>query len=225
MKKYLLMTLPVLAFAAPASAQVAGMGGFRVEAMVGYDQIDIGLRREDFPAPFGDQTGPTRSGQDTGNLDGVFYGGTLGYDFAFGGVMLGVDAEYTDTSADRNFFNLSGLRTGPNAGGQGLNDAELKFGRDLYIGGRATFAISPQIRAYGKLGYTSLRAEFDAEQDVSPAARERNEFSDDIGGIRAGLGLVYAPQGRTYYGAELRYSNYDRGIDRKQAGLVVGFHF
>jgi outer membrane immunogenic protein len=228
MKKYLHLALPVLAFAAPASAQEAAIGGFRVEGIVGYDQIDIGLENTTTTPATGAPTfSPFRVQQDTGRIDGAFYGGSVGYDFGFGGFMLGVDAEYTATSADRTFFDLTTITTGAtgNAGKQGNNDAELTFKRDLYAGGRATFAATPQTNAYVKLGYSTVRTRLAFESDVPLTIRDQVTFPEDLSGIRAGVGLTYSPEGRAYYGAELRYTNYNHGVDRKQAALVAGYRF
>lgn len=210
--KHYLLALPVICFAAPAYAQDAAAGGFRVEAMVGYDRIGVGDDLED--------DDPTVA-QGTGDIEGAFYGGTIGYDFGFGGVLVGVDAEFTQSDGDRVIF----FNAGPPRGVQPL--AEVEFGRDLYIGGRATFAVGPTFNVYGKVGYTNQRVSIQVADDNLQDELDELDMDDDttLNGVRGALGLSYAPEGRASYGIELRYSNYENGVDKKQAALVVGFRF
>jgi outer membrane immunogenic protein len=214
MKKYLLLTLPAMAFAAPAFAQdAAPVGGLRIEATVGYD--NIGVEDDDFTSD------DPRVAQPGGDIDGAVFGGTIGYDFAMGPMMLGIDAEVTETTGDREFFAIV-TGTTPRA------VAQVDFGRDLYVGGRATFAMSETINAYVKAGYTNLRASLSVTDDAVQAVLDDLEDSDldtNLDGIRGALGFAYSPEGRAYYGVEFRYSNYENGVDRKQANLVVGFRF
>src|SRR4051794_38269994 len=98
---YFAATAAALAFASPAVAQgAAAPAGFRVEGLVGYD----------------------RPGTDGFHESGVLFGIGAGYDIALGhSVSLGIDAEATDSTADKD---------------------GVSAGRDLYAGGRANFAIS-----------------------------------------------------------------------------------
>ena len=82
MKKYVLAAALAAGLAAPAMAQDdAAFTGFRVEALVGYDNANV----------------PTIK-----NPDGVVYGVGAGYDFALGGTVLGVEAEASDSTAKVN---------------------------------------------------------------------------------------------------------------------------
>lgn len=212
--RYLLMALPALALAAQAQAQETAVGGFRVEALVGYDQFSDSDEEE---APVS-----ARPSQPTGNVKGGFYGGGVGYDIGMGGVLLGVDAEYTDTTADRRIFGLTGT-----GAGTVTTFGNVKFGRDLYVGGRATFAASPTFNVYVKAGYTNLRVSLDPAEDQFADELDALDLDLDanLDGVRGGLGLQYAPEGRAYYGLELRYSNYQDDLERKQVALTVGYRF
>jgi len=45
-------------------------------------------------------------------------------------------------------------------------------------------------------------------------------------GVRGALGAQYGNnEDATYYGAQYRYSNYEQGVIRHQAGLFVGTRF
>src|SRR4030095_13046076 len=78
-------------------------------------------------------------GEDEG---GALFGFGAGYDFAVGnGVALGLDVEASDSTTDV---------------------ADLKAGRDLYAGGRVSFAVSPSANLYLKAGYTNPRIKLEA---------------------------------------------------------------
>lgn len=118
MKKFVsLLGVSAAAFiATPAAAQVAAPAGPRVEAIVGYDIVSF-------------------DGEEEG---GVLYGIGAGYDFAVGGMSLGLDIEATDATTDIDIVSA---------------------GRDLYAGARATFPVSNAANVYVKGGYTNARIE------------------------------------------------------------------
>ena len=126
MKKYLIAAVALTAIAAPASAEI---GGGRVEAVIGWDNVNV-----DLGPGFGDL-----------DEDGIVYGIGGGYDFALNETLaLGVDAEATLSSTDIDFVD-------------GTDAASVDAKRDLYIGGRITAAVSPAFNIYGKIGYTNAR--------------------------------------------------------------------
>jgi len=210
MKNYLLLALPALAVAAPAAAQDAPTGGFRVEVLAGYDNVGVD--------EFEDEDDSVA--QPTGNINGAVFGGGIGYDFAMGNVMLGVDAELTDSTADRGIFadtdELGIVRV-----------ATLKFDRDIYVGGRLTAAFTDQVRGYVKAGYTRQRVIVGSPiEEVEDAFDEEDiQTSGNLDGVRAGIGVQYSPDGNAYYGGEFRYSNYEADVDRKSFVFVVGYRF
>ncbi len=137
-----------------------------------------------------------------GESDGGFlYGLGAGYDFAVAPtVSLGVDAEITDST-------------------QKIGDDDfgsVKSGRDLYAGGRASFAVTPTANLYVKGGYTNARFK---------ASGGGDSFGENFDGFRLGAGGQVAVQGKAYVGGEYRYSNYHDGLKRHQLALTVGTRF
>ncbi len=94
--------------------------------------------------------------------------------------------------------------------------AEVKAGRDLYAGGRATFAVSPTANLYLKGGYTNARFK---------ATDGEDRFAENVDGFRIGAGGQLTLAGKAYVGAEYRYSNYEAGLSRNQVALTVGTRF
>lgn len=178
------------ATAIAAPAMAAPISGARVEGVVGYDHVNI-----DF------------DGDDEGT-GGVLYGLGVGYDFAVSPTFsLGIDAEATDSTADIEFV-------------EGTDSAEISAGRDLYIGGRVTTAVSENFNLYGKLGYTNARLKASVTEDGVTTSESANGD-----GIRAGIGGQFAITGNSYIGTEYRYSNYEAGLSRHQVAATVGFRF
>ena len=130
----------------------------------------------------------------------------MGYDFNAGGVVLGVEAELTDSTAKTEF-------TGGDFEGFGLGDVET--GRDLYFGARVGVLAQPDLLVYAKGGYTNARYNIDASFDG-------DEFRTrvDTDGFRLGAGLEYALSGNSFAKVEYRYSNYgDAEIDFENENL------
>ena len=176
------------AVAAPASA--ATTSGGRVEAIVGWDHGSISL--DDFGI------------DDSVNADGILFGIGAGYDFAVSETAsLGIDLEASESTAD--------LEAGD------PDDTRISVGRDLYVGGRATFAVSPAANLYVKAGYTNARLKI--SDDTGFSAAENGD------GIRGGVGAQFMIGGNAYVGAEYRYSNYEADISRHQVVGNLGFRF
>lgn len=177
-------------FATPAFAEV--QSGPRVEVLAGYDEISIDL--SDF-------------GLGKPSEDGIAYGVGAGYDFALSPTAaIGIDLEYTDSSANFAYDVPPEF-------------AEVSAGRDLYVGARATFAVSNSFNIYAKAGYTNGRVNVFYDDGV-------DTFSDggNGDGVRGGIGaqLVF---GQLYGFAEYRYSNYEAGLSRNQGMLGLGARF
>jgi outer membrane immunogenic protein len=145
-------------------------------------------------------------GYDRVKIDGEHDGGVLfgigaGYDFAVGnGVSLGADVEATESTQKEGDEDI----------------AEVKAGRDLYAGGRVTFAVSPKANLYLKGGYTNARFKATDGEDT---------FAANADGFRLGAGGQYGIGGKAYVGGEYRYSNYEAGLTRHQLALTVGTRF
>lgn len=148
-----------------------------------------------------------------GGRDGITYGAGAGYDFQIGGAVAGIEAEYLDS--DTKGCETAFLTT---------NDticANAK--RDLYVGGRVGFAVTPSTLLYAKGGYTNAKVRVNYTDPTTPA----NSFSvsDDLNGVRVGAGVEQKLGANLYAKAEYRYSNYEAGIERHQALAGLGFRF
>lgn len=210
----------VAAIASPAAAQDATDGTFtgpRVEALVGYDVSKAGSDIDDDVNEDNDQS-----------IDGVTYGVGIGYDFNAGGVVLGLEGELTDSSADVEFDG---------ADGEFFGLGDVNAGRDIYVGARAGILANPDMLLYVKGGYTNARYNVNSSFDG-------DEFRAkiDTDGFRVGAGAEYALNENTFAKLEYRYSNYSEAeldfegdspdvdlgetdLDRHQVMLAFGYRF
>src|SRR4028119_1736845 len=91
MRKFILASLLAGTLAAPAFAQEASpFTGLRVEGIGGYDILKSGNRDDD----------GTDTSEDEGDesLEGALYGVGVGFDFDLGGVVAGVEGEFSESS-------------------------------------------------------------------------------------------------------------------------------
>jgi outer membrane immunogenic protein len=132
---------------------------------------------------------------------GVLFGVGAGYDFPVSNtVSIGADIEATESTQKEGDEDI----------------AEIKAGRDLYAGGRVSFAVSPTANLYVKGGYTNARFK---------ATDGEDSFAENFGGYRLGAGGQMTVSGKAYVGGEYRYSNYEDGLKRHQVALTVGTRF
>lgn len=182
----------------------ADITGPRIEGIIGYDSPKAGRFEDSLQVEGLDVNVKT---------DGVLYGVGIGYDFGVGNnLALGVDAELSDSSSEFS------AEIGPGVVSTG-------FGRDLYIGGRITTAVSDNFNLYGKVGYTNARIHAGYYEGSDGFA-----VSDLADGIRAGFGGQFTLAGNSYVGLEYRYSNYgshfeDAKFERHQVAATLGFRF
>ncbi len=184
-------------FATPCTAQAAeDFSGFRLEALGGYDHV---------------------SGGDEGDGKGGFlYGVATGYDAALGRVRLGAEAELTDST----------VRQRDTITGEGGGNFRTELGRDLYLGVRAGYVLSPAAMIYAKAGYTNART---TSSFTTGATTTRDAVNLD--GFRAGAGVEVKIDPRFYVKGEYRYSHYgdQNGLeidaDRHQLMAGVGVRF
>src|SRR5207237_2290621 len=101
------------------------LGGFHVDGIVGYDRTGI---------------------QDQ-HANGVTYGVGAGYDFRAGNAIFGVEAEASDSTADRSVDGAV-IAT---------DTLRVRAGRDLYVGGRVGVGVGGNSLIYAKAGYTNAR--------------------------------------------------------------------
>lgn len=188
MRKYLFTALLAgSAIASPALAQQnAPFTGFRIEGLVGYDELKSGER--DNGVSTGDDDGDE-------SLNGAAFGVGAGYDFDFGGFVAGIEGEFSESTGDQDFNETL----------DGINFRQrVEVGRDLYVGGRVGFRAAPRTLVYAKGGYTNTSIEGDME-----GGNERFEFDTNVDGYRIGAGIEQMFGPNSYGKVEYRYSNYN----------------
>jgi outer membrane immunogenic protein len=176
-------------------------------------------------APF---TGPhveVLGGYDNVDGDDAFaYGIGAGFDFQAGKAIIGIEGEYMDSTAKEGTANAA-------LAGDFLR---VKAKRDLYVGGRLGFEVSPGTLLYGKAGYTNAQAGFRYTTPTGVTTSRKNTFD----GYRVGAGIekkfsLFGPSG--FIKAEYRFSNYgnqnfpgpdlDVDFDRHQGIVGLGVRF
>ncbi|WP_374944198.1 outer membrane protein [Sphingomonas sp.] len=196
----ILIASPIaLAAATPAFAQDTNpvFTGPRVEATLGYDHVGAGSSVDN------------NNGRDDQSIDGLLYGGGVGYDVALGGALVGVEGELTGSTAK------SGRRDYTTNFGFG----RVKQGRDLYIGARAGILANPQTLLYVKGGYTNARLNV-----LAGSTSQTTDTDFDLDGYRVGAGVERAVGPNSYAKIEYRYSNYSRGqLDYANGGASSRF--
>ena len=219
MKKLALILASGAAFVAvPAFAQEVDstFTGPRVEGIIGYDVSKAGSSVDN-----------DTSRSDDESIDGLMYGIGAGFDFAMGGVVLGVEGEYTDSTAKTGFDN---------GDFEGFGFGNVKAGRDLYVGGRVGFIAAPKTLVYAKAGYTNARYDV-----LASDGRTELKSNFDTDGYRLGAGVEQAISENTFAKIEYRYSKYSEGeidvpngadsdrfdldLDRHQVVASVGLRF
>ena len=171
-------------------APAGNFAGGHLELLFGLDRTQGDT---DIPDPV--------TGDDDINANGALVGISGGWDFQTGGMVFGIEAEASDSTAD--FCDPTGC---------------LESGRDLYIGGRIGGVVSDQVLIYVKGGYTNARAILeDAAGDTVDGT--------NLDGIRGGVGLEWATGTPLVARLEYRYSNYEAGVSRHQGVLGLGLRF
>lgn len=185
-----------LAIAVPAQAQedhsftgpwVAGVGG--------YDKNQAGSSTDNDADDTDDQS-----------AEGVVWGGAVGYDVDLGTMVVGGEAELTESTADTN--SLDG---DPENFGLGSVEA----GRDIYVGARAGFKATPSTLVYAKAGYTNARYGF-----LGTDGTVEDEQHIDVDGWRVGAGVEQKIGSNAFAKLEYRYSNYSNAeVDFEPEGI------
>ena len=177
-----LVSVPALAQAPEAEHTFTGP---RVEAILGYDINKAGSSVDDDASQGNDQS-----------AEGLLYGVGVGYDVDLGPVVVGAEAELSDSTAKTKFEN---------GDFEGFGFGNVKANRDLYLGARVGAKVNPNLLVYAKGGYTN--AKFDIRSSDGTT-----EFRDDIDadGYRVGAGAEYALGTNSFAKLEYRYSNYKK---------------
>jgi len=188
------------AIAAPAAAQDSEFSGPWVAGVAGYDINKAGSSQDDDINEDRDES-----------VEGLMYGAAVGYDIDLGTMVVGAEAELTDSKADTDYdsnFNTFGL---------GAVDA----GRDIYVGARAGFKATPSTLIYGKAGYTNARFNY-----VGGDGTTNYNQNLDTDGWRVGAGVEQKFGAMTFGKIEYRYSNYKKGeIDFEATGIADSDRF
>ena len=183
-----------LAAAAPAFAQednaaapARNFAGISVAGEVGYDH---------------NRSGSTKDIDTNANIkqsiDGLMYGAAVGYDMAAGrNLTVGAEAEITGSTA--KWDNNNGV---PNT----FNLGRVKAGRDIYVGARVGYAVSPSTLVYVKGGYTNARFNLLGTNGTVNLNQRL-----DTDGWRVGAGVEQKFGSNTFGRLEYRYSNYTKG--------------
>jgi outer membrane immunogenic protein len=216
MRKFILAALLGSTLGAPAFAQEASpFTGLRVEAIGGYDILKSGNQDDD----------GTDTSDDEGDesIEGALYGVGVGFDFDLGGVVAGVEGEFSESSGKQEFDETLDA---PFSG-------RIKTGRDLYVGGRIGVRAAPGTMVYAKGGYTNTKIDARFEDSATNAL----DFDDKVDGWRLGAGVEQLFGPNAYGKVEYRYSKYgdleyngtdleaDIDLDRHQVVAAVGFRF
>lgn len=197
MRKSILVPAAVagLVVAGTAAAQDVNptFTGPRVEATVGWDHVAAGSNAQG-------------TGRSHRNIDGVVYGGGIGYDIATsGGLVLGAEGEITGSTAKSDRYDYT----------QDFGYGRVKAGRDLYAGVRAGVVAGPATLLYVKGGYTNAK--------LNVLAGNSNTSTDTgfkLDGWRVGAGAERALSANSYAKLEYRYSNYEDGRIRYASGAT-----
>lgn len=221
MRKYIAAALLAGTLAAPAFAQdAAPFSGFRIEGIAGYDALRSGDDK--------DTGGDTNSDEGDETINGALYGVGIGYDFNLGSMVVGAEAEYSDSTGKQDFNETIDV---PITG-------RIAAGRDLYVGGRIGFPVTPSTLVYGKLGYTNT-----AIDGAFSSGDDSFDLDVNAEGYRIGAGVEQLLGPNAFGKIEYRYSNYgnletegddffddgsdlaDIDLDRHQVLVGVGFRF
>ena len=185
-----------VALAVPAHAQEdRSFSGPWVAGVAGYDKNQAGSTSDDDANEDNDQS-----------AEGLVWGGAAGYDMDLGTMVIGAEAELTESTADVR--TLEG-----DAENFGLGRVEA--GRDIYLGARAGFKATPNTLVYAKAGYTNARYGFlGTDGEVS------DEQHIDVDGWRVGAGVEHKLGSNAFARLEYRYSKYSEAeVDFEPEGI------
>lgn len=184
MKKLVLIcaSLGMATAATPVMAQ-SDDGGFRIEALAGWDRVDLSI---------------DEANDIEGNDSGIFYGAGIGYDLPSGPVLVGIEAELSSSS--------NGIE-------EEVEDidysarASVEDGLNWYIGGRLGTWVSERTAFYGKVGYARTTVDVDVSETIG-GVTERDSADIDFGGFRFGMGVEHKLGSKAFGKLEYRYTSY-----------------
>lgn len=197
MRKTVIAALFAASLATPALAQDTDptFTGPRIEGTLGYDHVGAG------------SSVSNNNGRDDQKIDGLLYGGGIGYDFAAGGAVIGVEGEITGSTAKSEQRSYTGT----------FGFGRVKAGRDLYAGVRAGILASPNTLVYVKGGYTNAKLNV-----LAGDTTQTTDTNFKLDGWRVGAGAERALSGNSFAKLEYRYSNYDNARLQYGNGATSG---
>jgi outer membrane immunogenic protein len=142
------------------------------------------------------------------------YGIGAGYDRQFGRIVLGAEAELSDSTEKDCLTNAF-------APGDRFCSS---LRRNIYAGGRIGFTLAPRTLLYGKIGYTNQRVATEYKAGT-PASISSFDIAGNLDGIRLGGGLEQKLGRNAYVKGEYRYSDYENGDFRHDGVVGIGFRF
>jgi outer membrane immunogenic protein len=213
--RVLIATALIFGVATPACAQ--NFPHFRIEANVGFDST----RGE---VSYRDATNPANDFKAHKAIDGVVFGGTIGYDVKVNDVLyVGVEGgvDFADNKRCLEVF--------------GSDAACFSVKRNLAAGVRIGTPLSKASLFYVGAAYVNGKARVSYRDDIDPT--NDFAFSDKRDGYRVSAGVEQRITGRFFAKAEYRYSDYSKyhgsvstgdgtlAFDRHQVVGGVGVRF
>lgn len=197
MKKMAFAAVALTMGATPAMAQeISPLAGFKVMGIAGVDSVDY---------------------ENIGTSDtAVLYGAAVNYDADLGSVILGGEAEITDSGNSERADNV--FIPG--------DSFELRADRDLYVGARVgiPLTIDRDSMFYVKGGYTNARLEAEYNDGVNTT-----EDGENLDGYRVGVGFELLAAQKIPLRLEYRYSDYgelgNTGVDYSRHQFVAGIGY
>lgn len=205
---YATAALAAVAASSPSLAQ--NFGGPRIEGRIGWDNARLGIDSDD-----GDQQLELDEDAST-----VSYGGEVGYDLSFGSAIIGAYAGIDFAKAefcDELFGN---------------DQACIEAERNITVGGRAGFTVTPQALLYAKGGYSNgrVRATYDNLGDLVGEIEESQSRKGYHFGVGAELAFGSSAYGKVEY-VHTRYKDFELdeatggSVRRNQLLAGIGFRF
>lgn len=182
--------------ASPAAAQEEGsnFSGLTATVLGGFDSVRV----KDVTI------------NETDSQNGFVYGGAIGYDYNMRGAVIGLETELTGATTKRRVE-------------AGNDFAQIKAGRDIYVGARIGTTVTDNVLLYAKAGYTNAR--FRYSESIGGVSYSEGENYD---GYRLGAGAEVA-YGQMFGRVEYRFSDYGRPEDGdlalKRHQVVAGFGY
>ncbi|NBC36790.1 outer membrane beta-barrel protein [Novosphingobium sp. FSY-8] len=194
----------VLAASAMLAASPALAGG---APRIDYDNLDMQF----YAGPVVGYDNVTAShpliGSDS--RSGITYGGVVGVDTRVTSKMrVGFETEITGASTSLSLFD-------------GTDTYKVGVGRDIFVGLKMGYAVTPTLLTYVKAGYSNVLGTYD---EYNATGARTYHASQQLGGVRAAVGTEYLVN-KVRLRLEYRYSNYgELNINGVNTGVTFERH-